>query len=74
MSKYKVESPRIPVQFINEKTEAVLFEIKDRNWMNIGELLTAHYSGTLIETEMKGKIEPDVVLAIAVVRLIKEKE
>ena len=74
MSKYKVESPRIPVQFINAKTEAVLFEIKDRNWMNIGELLTAHYAGTLVETEMKGKVEPDEVLVIAVVRLIKEQE
>ena len=74
MSKYRVESPRIPVQFINAKTEDVLFEIKDRNWMNLGELMTAHYAGTLVETEMKGKNEPDEVLVIAVVKLIKEKE
>lgn len=67
MAKYTKENPRITVKFIDNDKEAVLFEIKDRNWMNIGELFTDHIANSLIDAEMKNKkIQPDEIMVIAV--------
>ena len=73
MGKYKAETSRIPVKFIDEKTDALLFEVKDRNWMNLGEVMTAHYAGGLVETELKGKRLPKVVYVMAVLKLTLEE-
>ena len=70
MAKYVRETSRIPVKFINANTEEQLFEVPDRNWMNIGEILTSHYGDTLIQTELKGKKLPEEVLVITVSKLI----
>ena len=50
---YKKNSTRINVQYLDSETDEILFEIKDRNWMNVGELLTDTYSSGLIERELK---------------------
>lgn len=73
MAKYVKESSRIPVKFIDASNEELLFEVPDRNWMNIGEILTAHYGDTLIQTELKGKRLPKEVLVISISKLILEE-
>ncbi len=63
---YKKDTSRINVQYIDSKTEEVLFEIKDRNWQNVGELLTDTYTNILIDRELKGKRKPKNIMVIAV--------
>ena len=38
--RYTKKNPRLIVKFINNDTDEILFEIKDRTWMNVGELLS----------------------------------
>ena len=73
MGKYKTASPRIPIKFIDAKTEDVLFEVNDRTWMNASEIMTAHYSSELIENELKDKKLPKKVLVIAVIELFLDE-
>ena len=66
--KFKKNSPRITVKFINADNEEELFEIKDRHHMNIGEIFTDGVATSLIEQEFKNKkyVPKDIlVMAIA---------
>ena len=54
MKKYKKETPRLSVQYVNADTEEVLFEINNRTWMNVGELLTDAYVNKIVEKELTG--------------------
>ena len=66
--KYVKDTPRITVKFIDANTEQQLFEIKDRNWMNVGEIFTDHIATTLIEQELKSrKIKPPKKLLVLAV-------
>jgi len=47
--KYIKEVPRINVKYVQASTGKVLFEIKDRDWMNVGELFTDHYVTQLMQ-------------------------
>jgi hypothetical protein len=53
--KYAKESPRLSVKFINAETEQILFEIKDRSWMNIGEIFSDSMATEVIQNELKNK-------------------
>jgi hypothetical protein len=65
MAKYAKESSRITVKYIDGDTEEQLFEIKDRNHLNLGELYTDFVFNSIVEHELK-KVEPDEILVIAV--------
>ena len=41
--KYVKDTPRLTVKYIDSVTEETIFEIKDRTWINVGELLSDHY-------------------------------
>jgi hypothetical protein len=66
--KYVKETPRISVKFINAETEQELFEIKDRSWMNVGEIFTDHIATSLVEQEFKNRKTkpPKKLLVLAV--------
>ena len=64
--KYVKESPRLTVKFIDDKTDETLFEIKDRNWTNVGEVFTDYYVDTLLKNELKNKKMPNKVLVLVV--------
>lgn len=66
MSTYNKENSRITVKFINSDTEDTLFELKDRNWTNIGELFTNNIANSLIQSELKKKKAPDEIMVIAI--------
>jgi hypothetical protein len=66
--RYVKDTPRIVVKFINADTEQELFEIKDRSWMNIGEIFTNHIVTELAEQELKNrKITPPKKLMVLAV-------
>lgn len=69
MARYIKETSRIDVKFIDAKTEEELFEVNDRNWMNVGEILSATHGDLLIQRELKGKKLPKKVLVITVSEL-----
>ena len=71
---YKSETPRINVKFIDSVTEQELFEIKNRTWMDIGQVFSTHIASTIIETEMENKKKqlPKKVIILAVLELILE--
>lgn len=66
MEKYTKENSRITVKFIDSDTEITLFEIKDRSWMNIGELFTSYVADSIIKNEFKNKKLPKNIMMIAV--------
>ena len=69
MAKYSKETSRITIKFIDANTEEQLFEIPDRNWMNMGELYSDGYANELLLRELKGKKMPQKVLILAVCEL-----
>ena len=69
MAKYVNETSRITVKYINADTEEQLFEVSDRNWMNVGELMTSHYSNDLLQRELKNKKLPQKVLILTICEL-----
>jgi uncharacterized FlaG/YvyC family protein len=68
--KYIRETPRITVKFIDAETEETILEVPDRNWMNVGEMLTATHGDSLIQAKLKGKILPKKVLVLTLTELI----
>jgi len=73
MPRYIKETPRITVKFIDSDTEEVLFEIKDRNWMNVGELLTTQITSNLVIDYMKNRKLPKNIMVIAISECTLEK-
>lgn len=69
--KYTKDSPRIAIKFIDGETEEELFEIKDRSWMNIGEIFSDQIASNIIENELKDRkiTLPEKILVLAVAEL-----
>ncbi len=63
--KYRKQTPRLVVKFVDSDTNAVLFEVKDRSWMNVGDILTDGAISSIMTTEYKG--DPPENLMILVV-------
>jgi hypothetical protein len=70
MAKYYKETARIDVKFIDAQTEETILEVPDRNWMNVGEILTAHHGDALIREKLKDKKLPKKILVLVVSELI----
>lgn len=70
---YSKESPRITAQYFNSETDELLFEIKNRSWMDIGELFSDNNLNVIIKNELKNKILPENVMLIAIADNIKLK-
>lgn len=67
MGKYKKTSPRLTVQYVDADTEEILFEVEDRTWMNVGELLSDQYADRIVKQELESKkIKPPQNLMIIV--------
>ncbi len=64
MAKYLKKSPRLSVKFFDGETNKQLFEIKDRNWMNVGEMFADHYVSELINQTIKAENLPENVIVI----------
>jgi len=69
MSKYIKETSRIDVKFIDADTDTILFEVRDRNWMNIGDMFSTTHGDSMLQRELKGKKLPKKILVMAVSEL-----
>jgi len=63
---YKKATSRLTVKFVNSDTEEVLFEVNDRSWMNVGELLTDGAITSIMANEYKNKLLPDNLMVLVV--------
>jgi len=64
--KYIKKTPRIIVKFINADTEEILFEIKDKTWMDVGQNFSDFNVSSILTQELKNKSVPKNILIIAV--------
>lgn len=64
--KYVQTSPRRPVQYVDASTETILFEVHDRSWMNVNELLSAASVDKLMKNEFKDKKMPKKIIVMAI--------
>lgn len=64
--KYVKDTPRLEVKFIDPATNDLLFEIKGRDWMNVGELFADHHVNELMEQTIKKNNLPDNVTVLVV--------
>lgn len=71
MAKYKKDSSRIPVQFIDPETEEVLFEISNRNPTNINEIFSDYIATSLINQELSEDQQPDSILLLIPVQFYR---
>jgi hypothetical protein len=64
--KYKKidNNPRLNVQFLDSDTDEVIFEVKNRTWMNVGELLSEDIVNQVISQNIKGEIPENLMVLI----------
>jgi hypothetical protein len=65
MGRYLKNTPRLSVKFFNGDTNEQLFEIKNRSWMDVGELFADHHV-----TELLRQTYPDHQLPSNVIVLV----
>jgi len=64
--KYKKATPRLTAKFIDSDTNNILFEVKDRTWMNVGEILNDGAIDSIMKTEWKNKELPENLMVLVV--------
>lgn len=52
---YKKENPRLLVKYVDSDTDEILFEIKNRTWMDVGQLLNDGSIDNVVKNELKGR-------------------
>ena len=63
--KYIKDHARLTVKYIDADTEETLFEIPNRTWNNVGELLSDYHVTELMNQNIDGVV-PDNLLVIVV--------
>jgi len=64
--KYTKQTPRLTVKFVDSDTNKILFEQKDRTWMNVGEILSDGAITSIMQHEWKDKKLPENLMVIVV--------
>jgi len=64
--RYSKTTPRLTVKFVDSDTNQILFEVKDRTWMTVGEIMTDGAISSIMATEWKNKPLPENLMVIAV--------
>ena len=62
--KYTKKNPRLIIKFINNDTDEILFEIKDRTWMNVGELLHNVAVDNIMKHEFKDNYPKNLMVLV----------
>lgn len=64
--RYLKTSHRLNVKYINGNTNELLFEVKNRSWMDVGEFFTDEYVNQIIKQTLNTELLPeDVVILVA---------
>ena len=64
--RYAKQTPRLTVKFVDSDTNKILFEQKDRTWMNVGEILSDGAITSIMQHEWKDKKLPENLMVIVV--------
>jgi len=64
--RYEKQTPRLTVKFVDSDTNTVLFELKDRTWMNVGDLLNDGAVSSIMTNEWKNKKVPKNLMVLVV--------
>ena len=64
--RYSKTTPRLTIKFVDNDTNKVLFEVNDRTWMNIGEILSDGAISSVMANEWKNKPLPENLMVIVV--------
>lgn len=64
--RYTKATSRLIVKFVDSDTEEILFEVKDRSWMNVGELLTDGAISSIMTNEWRDKPLPENLMVLVV--------
>lgn len=64
--RYVKDSARLLVRYVDSDTDEVVFEVKDRNWMNVGELLSDVYVAKVMEANLGDDGAPRNLMVIVV--------
>jgi len=61
--RYTKANPRLTVQFVNADTDEILFVVKDRTWLTVGELLNDVAVDSIMKHEYK-KTPPENLMVL----------
>jgi len=64
--RYSKATPRLTVKFVDSDTNKILFEVKDRTWMTVSELLTDGAISSIMQNEWKNKKLPENLMVLVV--------
>jgi len=64
--RYTKITPRLTVKFVDSDTNKILFEVKDRTWMNVGDILSDGAIDSIMKNEWKNKKFPDNLMVLVV--------
>jgi len=64
--RYSKATPRLTVKFIDSDTDKILFEVKDRTWMTVSELLTDGAISSIMQNEWKNKKLPENLMVLVI--------
>jgi hypothetical protein len=64
--KYAKQTPRLTVKFVDGNTDKILFEVNDRTWMNVGEILNDGAISSIMKNEWKNKSLPKNLMVLVV--------
>lgn len=66
MSFYKKDHPRLTVKFLDPNDNSLLFEVNDRDHMNVGEMFSDTYVSALINQSIDMNDLPENVTVLVV--------
>ena len=66
MKKYRKENHRLNIKFIDGETNNLLFEIKDRNWMDMGDVYSDGYVDRIIKQTIEEQNLPENIIVLTV--------
>lgn len=67
---YAKETPKLTVKIIDGETNEVLFEIPNRNPLNVGELFSDVYVSEIIK---KNNLNPNIIRVLVIGDFYKQK-
>lgn len=72
--KYIKDTPRLKVQYINAVNDDIVFEVNNRNWTNVGELLSDYYVTEVLKQNIKENLPENLMILVVAEYTLNEKK
>lgn len=66
MSRYLKDSQRLTVKFVDSNTNELLFEVNNRNIMDIGEMFSDTYVNQITQDYLSGETLPEDITVLVI--------